>query len=1048
MQHKSRSLLWALACLLVLFGPGPSFGQSTNALVNGQVLDSSGAIVPDALVQIISDTTHITYEGHTNREGVYSVANLPPGSYHIQVSKTGFKTIIRPDIVLNVQDAKAINFTLPVGAVTETVTVEGGASLINTESATVSTVVDRQFVENLPLNGRSFQTLIELSPGVTLTPSNIYDTGQFSVNGQRTDANYFTVDGVSANMAATVAYGLNQSASGLDVGYSALGGTNSLVSVDAMQEFRIQTSTFAPEFGRAPGGQISIVTRSGTNQFHGTAFDYFRNEALDAATWFVGRDRLTKPAERQNDFGGVFGGPIIKDRTFFFVSYEGLRLKQPQTAEESVPDATTRASAPNAIIGDMLNAFPTPSPSAPELGGGLAQENASFANPSRLDSFGIRVDHTINSRFTLFGRYSYSPSEVDSRGAYGGYGDDLADYQIAKITTHTFTLGLTTSISPTVSNEFRANLSNSRSAQIYNMDNYGGAVPITVGLLKTIGFPSNSTLTNSEFEFLSFTGQYWVWGVNNINEQRQLNFVDNVSWSVRTHQLKFGVDYRWLAPFAAGLSYAQAAEFTDFSNTSGGVLSGVPAAMAVATLQGAPFLVKNFSLYGQDTWKATPRLSVTYGLRWDVNPPLTGKKFQNDPYTANGIDNPSTMTLAPRGTPFYATTWGNVAPRIGAAFKLRQAPGHETVLRGGFGVFYDTGGGNLGEATVRFPYDALKVLTGVPFPLSPSDAAPAPFTFTPPVESGFYITEPNLKLPRTYEMNFAVEQSLGLSQTVSVTYVGAVGRNLLRAYYLNAPSPDFAGEVNITGNTGTSDYNSLQLKYQRRLSHGLQALASYTYSHSLDNGSDDSDYLTPVGAANPNVDRGASDFDIRHQFSTALTYDVPTFGKQGWVRGFTKDWSAEAFMVARSSAPVNVSSFSQIDTYLINGRPNLVPGQPLVLYGPQYPGGKALNPAAFASAGSAIQGDLSRNYFRGFPAWQTDMAIHRQFHLTEKVGLQFRAEAFNIFNHPNFAPMDSYFGDPLFGQSTTTLASSLGGLSALYQIGGPRSLQLALKLTF
>src|SRR6202041_3338 len=255
-------------------------GQSPNGIINGLVLDPTGGAVAGAEVRIVNDATGVQYIGKTNDEGIYVVTNLPPGTYRLQVSKIGFKSLIKPDIILNVQDLLAINFTLPLGAASETITVVGGAPLMNTESAAVSTVVDRQFAENLPMNGRSFQTLIELTPGVVITPSNAFDNGQFSINGQRTSSNYWMVDGVSANLSASAISATGNGFAGAASSSSVLGGTNSLVSVDALQEFRIQTSTYAPEFGRTPGGQISIVTRSGANQFHGTVFDYFRNDKL------------------------------------------------------------------------------------------------------------------------------------------------------------------------------------------------------------------------------------------------------------------------------------------------------------------------------------------------------------------------------------------------------------------------------------------------------------------------------------------------------------------------------------------------------------------------------------------------------------------------------------------------------------------------------------------------------------------------------------------------------------------------------------------------
>src|SRR5246500_4285028 len=272
--------------------------QSTNASITGRVTDPSKALIVGAKVAAVSSGTSFRYEAVTNGSGGYYLTNLPPGSYRLEIEKAGFKKLIKPDLSLHVQDAIELNFELTLGSTSETITVGASAPLVNTESGTVSTVVDRTFVHNLPLNGRSFQTLIMLTPGVVLTQTAYDDQGQFSINGQRADANYFTVDGVSANFGVTGYTPLIQAAGGALPALSALGGTNSLVSVDAMQEFRIQTSSFAPEFGRTPGAQISIVTRSGTNAFHGELSEYFRNNALDAKDWFANFNGLAKPAER------------------------------------------------------------------------------------------------------------------------------------------------------------------------------------------------------------------------------------------------------------------------------------------------------------------------------------------------------------------------------------------------------------------------------------------------------------------------------------------------------------------------------------------------------------------------------------------------------------------------------------------------------------------------------------------------------------------------------------------------------------------------------
>jgi len=324
------------------------------------VTDPTGATIAGAEVLVVNDATRVQYPGVSNSEGIYVVPNLPPGNYRVQVSKVGFKTIIKPDIVINVQDAVAINFALPLGAVSEIVTIEGGAPLVNTESAAVSTVIDRQFVENLPLNGRSFNTLLQLTPGVTIAPASFNTPGQFSIGGQRTNSNNFTVDGVSANFGVQPGVSVGGSSGlGQAQAFSALGGTSSLVSVEDLQEFRIETSSFSAEFGRQPGGQVLLTTRSGTNDWHGGLFEYFRNTVMDANDWFANSARLPRSAENHNDFGGFLGGPIRKEKTFFFLSYEGARLRLPTTLDEQVPSVSARQSA-SPPIAPYLNAYPIP----------------------------------------------------------------------------------------------------------------------------------------------------------------------------------------------------------------------------------------------------------------------------------------------------------------------------------------------------------------------------------------------------------------------------------------------------------------------------------------------------------------------------------------------------------------------------------------------------------------------------------------------------------------------------------------------------------------
>ena len=1039
----------AVAFLLLVSLAPVLRAQSTNASLTGRVSDPSKALIIDAKVAAISNGTNVRYETTTNGSGEYHLANLSPGPYRIEIEKSGFKKVIKLDVVLHVQDALEINFEMTLGDLSETITVGGGAPFEDTESGMVSTVIDRAFVENLPLNGRSFQTLIMLTPGVVLTATAFNDQGQFSVNGQRADANYFSVDGVSANFGVTGLLQMVQTASGALPALSASGGTNSLVSVDAMQEFRIQTSSFAPEFGRTPGGQVSIATRSGTNAFHGTLFEYFRNDVLDARDWFVNFNGLAKPQERQNDFGGVFGGPVFKDRTFFFFSYEGLRLRQPSTQQSVVPDAASRQQSP-AAMRPYLNAFPIANGAA--LGAGLAGFNASFSNPSSLDATSIRVDAVVNSKMSLFGRYNYSPSSLDQRSPPFA-GPVLSMTNLLSSSVHTLTAGFTQLITPAISNEVRANYSNHRVGIRWVMDDFGGAVPPPDSILFPAGLSSTSSLFGL---FIPGLGQYNQ-GKQGTSEQRQLNLIDNLSLTECSHQLKFGVDYRWLAPFSSPFSYRQFAVFSGVTATPGGALSGTAALAATFALQGNALLSQNFSLYGQDAWKATPRLTVTYGLRWDVNPPLKGKNSANEPFTVMGLDHPATLTLAPRGTPLYETTYGNVAPRLGLAYQVSERPNWGAVLRAGFGMFYDLGQGSLGGVSSFFPYIAVKIIqpAPTPFPLSPQNAAPPALTVNPPAVT-ILVADPHLKLPRTYQWNNAMEQTIGKSQSLSLTYVGAVGRDLLRSTQSFNVNPNFQTVI-LTDNSATSDYHALQLKFQRRLSRGLQGLASYSFSHSIDIASTDAanSLSTPNTIASPDLDRGNSDFDIRHSFTAGVTWDLPSLGSNKRVRAALDGWSVDVFMLARSAPPVDVVGETVSDAGItLTPRPNVNPGVPLELHGSQFPGGKIFNRAAFTAPPAGQQGNFGRNVLRGFAAAQADVALQRQFHVTEKAGLRFRAEFFNIFNRPNFGNPINTLTSPLFGRSTQTLASSLGsggangGFNPLYQIGGPRSIQFALKLQF
>ena len=1035
--------------------------QSDRATMSGRVTDPTGAVIPAAEVTATNLDTNVSIGTKTNDGGIFVLPALKAGRYRLVAKKDGFSQLVKTDIVLNVQDEAVENIVMKVGSVSEMVNVVADQATVNTTDATVSTVVNRQFVENLPLNGRTFQSLIQLAPGVVVTPATIGDEGQFSVNGQRTDTNYFAIDGVSANIATNQlgSSTLYRSAGGSLPGFSVIGGTNNLVSVDALQEFRIQTSSYAPEYGRTPGAQISITTRSGTNQLHGNVFEYLRNDVLDASDWFANHNGLPKPKERQNDFGGVLGGPIIRNRTFFFASYEGQRLRLPQILLTQVPSTRVRQSSPTALQ-PYLNVFPQPNgPETRDGSGnltGLAPFNASFSNQGSLDAGSIRIDHTINEKLTVFGRFNYSPSELVQRA---GGSAALNNIFVNAVHTTTATGGLDWLISPLVANQLRINFSRNLGLNSSHLDTFGGAVIPADSVL----YPPSAT--NKDVVQLTVTGApflaYNVGGKFVNTTVRQINITDNVSFVVGSHTIKVGGDYRWVSPELDPYSYINSIQFSNMSS----FLAGKPLFVLNGVSSPGRFAFNNTSVFAQDQWKASARLTLTYGLRWEVNPPPSANKQLP---AVTEISDPTTAAIAPAGTPLWHTSYANFAPRLGVAYQLHSGDAYQTIVRGGFGVFYDLGTQAAGRATQvgGYPYGGFNLLFGVNFPLAASNTVAPPVTFTTPASvTGF---DPHLKLPYTLQWNAAIEQALGNNQTLSLTYLGSGGRRLQRETLYNKPNATFSTLYAIS-NGSNSDYDALQIQFLRRLSRGLQASASYTWSHSIDDAS--ASFIANTSTALSQIvapgfsNRGSSDFDIRHAFSGGLTYDIPKPKYGAVAEHVLGGWSLDNILQIRSAPPLDVTNGATIpvspDVNLIL-RPDLVSGQPVYLHGSQFPGGKALNFAAFALPSidpvtklPTHQGNLARNSFRGFGAGEWDMALRRQFPIRERLQLQFRAELFNILNHPNFGqPVTNLaVGAATFGKSTQMLGRSLGqsfgtGLASLYQLGGPRTGQLALKVVF
>jgi hypothetical protein len=1043
--------------------------QTETGTVSGLVTDTSGAAVPGAEVQLLNVARGTAIDAKTNGAGIYVFNAVQPGLYHLRALKQGFKQVDLMSLIVNVQDHIEQNVRLQVGSVSESITVNASETHIDTEDATVSTLVDRKFIENMPLNGRSFQSLISLTPGSVTAKSYFTGIGQFSINGQRTDTNYFSIDGASANVGITQGANVSLGAAGAGAAQATSnnGGYNNLVSVDALQEFKIQTSTFDPEYGRTPGAQVSIVTKSGTNQLHGVLFEYLRNEVFDSRDYFARVNNLPKPAEKQNDFGGTLGGPILRNRVFFFFSYEGQRLRVPFTRTEVVPSTWLRANA-IAAVKPLLNAYPLPT-NGDMTGVPTATTISTFSNPSVLNATSLRLDYMATPKLSLFVRGNYGPSNGSQHGAFDFY--SRSTYSTTASNVGTITGGATYMISDRVVDDLRVNVSQTKGATTVAPTTFGGAVIPSDSFL----FQTNPTYStaNSVFGLIMLDGSsgYFV-GNDATNHQHQFNILDSVSWTRGLHSLKFGVDYRRLTPTNGYRPFNIFYVANSFSNLAKGTINNVSVGFSDASILRPVFT--NMSLYARDAWHVSSRLTLTYGVRWDYDPP-PGENSGHPFYTAINLNDPAHVALAPGGTPLWQANKHNFVPRIGAAYSVRNAGGKELVIRAGWGIFYGLGNQQGAQGTQGFPYGRTRTLFGTDsgsgtqtFPVSPADGAPIPFTLAPPYSSVFAF-DPHLKDPRVYHWNVTAESSLGMSRSLQIGYVGNKGDDLLRRSMLTPAmggNPNFQ-RLDVITNDGWSNYNALQAQFKQHAWHGLQTIASYTWSHAIDNGSSVNNPSPYSNVYNPNWDRGNSDFDMRHSFSTAVTYEIPRVqAGNRFISSLTGGWAIDSLFRANSSVPVNISTGAFAFGLIWNGdatnqRPNIVSGQPFYLYGPQYPGGKRINPAAFvAPKDSFTQGDLARNVLRGFGAWQEDLALRRTFNLTERVHLLFRAEAFNIFNHSNFgdpgAQSDgaNHLNNPKFGLSTQILSNSLGsggadgGFSSLYQMGGPRSLQFALKLQF
>jgi Carboxypeptidase regulatory-like domain len=1050
-RYRSREALSsALICCFLALAPAHTlFGQAAGASISGRVTDSSGATIPEAPVTVKNIGTAATRAVTTDAQGRYNVPDLAIGTYEVSASKMGFQTAVRQGVTLTVGSALVIDFQLAIGQSSQTVNVEATVSQVETNTAAVSSLVNQTQMRELPLNGRDFEQLILLAPGVATYPGGGSSAltsvaNAYSIAGTRPEGYANLLDGEDM---------LNwwQRNAGADVTGTSLG-------IDSISEFQTLTGTYGAQYN-GNGGAINAVTKSGTNDFHGSAYEFFRNSALDARGFF---DAGSPPPFRRNQYGATFGGPIKKDKLFFFVNYEGIQQVLDTTYKNFVPSDAFHQGfyngtqyAVNPASAAMLKLYPSPN-------GGLINPNVGIYNyvgaQTSPENFGIaRIDYNISTKDSLFGRWQI---DYGDRTNYAG----LGLWPTFDVTRNNFlTVGERHIFSPNVVNQFYSSFSRPVTSetqptehsalQIFSPAREDVYVAMPQGLA-----PLGASFINP-FRYLE----------NKFSER------DDLTWIKGSHTITAGILFRreQLNPYAYtywnGFYLFLSAQ--NFLAGNPFEFTGAPNGGTNAYRAERDFLVEP---YIQDDWKISSRLTLNLGLRYDfesnpteihnayfnvVGPPF-GTGFQNVPNAY--ASNPSIH---------------NFDPRVGLAWDIFGD--HKTSLRAGFGIFHD----------VFTTYTFSSAYTSNPPYLTQNQFFPAgdPNFPTPFLTGGtpllsqtngtYYGTHTT---PYSLEYTVNLERQLPRNTVLSVGYTGTQGVHLLAFHDFNAPIPTIQngvmsfvhqdpttgllvqnprpdpsfGALDMTDTSSHSTYNALLVSLQHRLSSNLVFQASYTYSHCIDsaytygglgfnNGS--SAITNPYNWA---ADRGTCSYDLRHIISGNVVYLLPFKGnrlKEGWQITGIQTW--------HSGVPFSLIEGDQADlgNNFDSERPNVVAG--CNIYANQSPN-HWYNTACFTPSAYGTIGNLGRNSLLGPGFVETDIGIMKNTKINERLSVQFRAELFNIFNHPNFAvPSSTIFNA---GSSLTnyqaTLSSTAAQITSLVGAGGltnvARQTQFSLKLLF
>jgi hypothetical protein len=1048
--------------------------QVDRATLAGTVHDATGGVLGGATVTVTQTGTNVSQKVQTNSSGAFLVVNLAPGRYLVEADSAGFSKTAQ-SVILEVGQRARLDLTLGMSGMSESVTVEDARRLLNTEQADLGTVIDQTAVSKLPLAIRNWDDLLALVPGVQgdrFTEegggTSFGRTGGVNVHGARSLQNNFLLDGVDNNSISTNVQELTTQVS--------------RPSVDSIQEFKVVTSPYSAEYGRSPGAAISVTTKSGTNDIHGTAYDFFRNEGMDSNNFFSKRAGLAKPSNDQNQFGGNVGGPIAKDRAFFFVDYEGTRITRGVTRITRVPTTDDRAGRFSTTVRDPRTGQPFPGnvipadridPTAAAILALIPTANQSGANnffrtPDLLDDSDrvlTRIDFKPSGADSLFARYIYSNRTRFIPGAFGGIVDGTGTSAFGDQTMKSqgLVLGWTRVISPTLVNEARFSWSQAKSDAVQEPF---GQLPPAAAQVRNV--PSDPIIAGG-LTGITIDGYFGGPGLGRIGSpdflpkfQRtnQFEYVNSLSWLRGNHALKFGLDI--MAPMKN--------EYMDVPATRGSVrfrnrFTGNPMAdfllgyISDAQISNVYTVDQRHwatSFFLQDAWKVNARLSLNLGLRYDfITPALEAQNDQANfiPEGTGRVVLASDGSLQDRG--LVKPDRNNFAPRVGVVYKLNE----QTVLRGGYGIFY-----NLFDRIGSEDQLALNPPGLTNISLGSSNTTPLfflrdgyPATFFQPINLDpaagqlrsirFRGVSEDAPKSRIQQASIGVQRELVKNLVVTVDGVWTKGDNLAHLTNLNQPRngngplpfPNF-GFIEWRTQRGRSTYKGVDAGLEKRFSRGYSFGVAYTFSDSKDN---TSEHLTAQGSpsfAQDSVDLdawyGPSDFDVRHRLAVNFVAELP-FGKDkpylqsGAGRAILGGWTVSGIWAARSGRPYMITQGNNNVGLNMTGLPNLV-GDP---EGPETIE-QWFNVAAFQAVPSGTFGNEPRNPLRG-PGWQSvDLTLSRRFDVGSRVGAVLRWDIFNAFNTTNFGLPSRNLSDAATVGTVTTLG------------GDPRTMQLSLRLTF